>query len=554
MTKTEAYEITLAHLIQMFGEDEALEIFAEHKADMFNYHGFAWHLGKQSLPYFCEIFLHDLLFDYSGDKIPLSNLHYEIWAELQDTMLNKNNTRHVYVLPRGFGKTTTITVVVALWTALYCIHPLTVIQSAAEKMAEAFVSVIRTQIEENEYIKSCFGDVINKNMKNNALELELDVKPQRSKIWAFSSTGMIRGVTYNSNRIGLLLVDDGQNVDNLKTEANVKELFDKFSGGAMKALETANNHVIALGTIFRVDDLYDKLLHSSNWVKKRKRCIDIDDIDYYFNHNEHWLKIRAIKADESNPNNQDDARAYYLEHKEECDFPVIWEKYNCYDLFGEWVDNPVTFKREMQCDITALGEKRISSVATMPSSEIEKLEFTKTILAVDPAAATSKKADYSAFCILSEGYTNCKYVRKLKIDKLGFEDYIETIIQLLKLYTDINGIFIEKNVFLGADVIKLRERIQQDSELRYRPLMILNKSTTRNKDNRIDAIIPDINNHRLVFNAEDTEAIEQIKEFAGTAFTAHDDAIDSLCLAVENLPEISTGGTYGYISFREIYG
>ena len=107
------------------------------------------------------------------------------------------------MLPRGFGKTTTITVVVALWTALYCIHPLTVIQSAAEKMAEAFVSVIRTQIEENEYIKSCFGDVINKNMKNNALELELDVKPQRSKIWAFSSTGMIRGVTYNSNRIGV---------------------------------------------------------------------------------------------------------------------------------------------------------------------------------------------------------------------------------------------------------------------------------------------------------------------------------------------------------------
>ena len=71
---------------------------------------------------------------------------------------------------------------------------------------------------------------------------------------------------------------------------------------------------------------------------------------------------------------------------------------------------------------------------------------------------------------------------------------------------------------------------------------------------RIDAIIPSINNHRIVFNADDTEAIEQIKSFSGCAFTEHDDAIDSLCLAMENIGQIATAGSYGYVSYRDIFG
>ena len=42
---------------------------------------------------------------------------------------------------------------------------------------------------------------------------------------------------------------------------------------------------------------------------------------------------------------------------------------------------------------------------------------------------------------------------------------------------------------------------------------------------------------RVVFNEDDTEAIEQIKEFAGTAYTAHDDMIDALADAIENITE-----------------
>ena len=91
---------------------------------------------------------------------------------------------------------------------------------------------------------------------------------------------------------------------------------------------------------------------------------------------------------------------------------------------------------------------------------------------------------------------------------------------------------------MGADVIKIRERISVIPELINRPLTIINNSRTKNKDNRIDAIIPDINMGRIVFNEDDTEAIEQIKEFAGTAYTAHDDMIDALADAIEQVSKL----------------
>ena len=75
--------------------------------------------------------------------------------------------------------------------------------------------------------------------------------------------------------------------------------------------------------------------------------------------------------------------------------------------------------------------------------------------------------------------------------------------------------------------------------MRNRPITIINKSRTKNKDNRINAIIPDINMGRIIFNEDDIEALDQIKEFAGTAYTAHDDMIDALTDAVENINEVS---------------
>ena len=45
---------------------------------------------------------------------------------------------------------------------------------------------------------------------------------------------------------------------------------------------------------------------------------------------------------------------------------------------------------------------------------------------------------------------------------------------------------------------------------------------------------------RIIFCEDDEEAIAQIKEFAGCAYTLHDDMLDALSDAVENLANAET--------------
>ena len=531
-----ATQFTAQYCRVLYGDEAGDYLFNRYRDHLFDYHGLAWTLGKKSFRYFCSVFLYNLLFDYSGDNIPLSKKHYQIWDELQDVMLNRNNTRNCYVFPRSFGKSTTITIPLALWAALYCIHPFVVVDSATEKQAENFINTMKIQIEDNHLIKSCFGDVINKELKYNASEIELDIKPQRSKIQCVSSTSSVRGINYGSFRVGLLILDDAQDEKQITTDKACADLNARINNGILKALQNKNNHVVALGTVQRKGDLYDTLLHSTTWKSHTEKCILVDDIDEYFRTSKGWQTIRKIlRTKNTNENALYDAENYYLEHKQELDFPLIWNNYDCFDLALEYFEDSVSFKKERQCDINSLGEKRITSLSAISAKDIENKEFTNTILSVDPASTANKKSDYSAFCVLSDTENHIKYARKCIIDRLEFNDYIKMILSLLVKYPDINTISIEKQTYSGADVIKLREQIQRIPELMCRPITYINKARTKNKDSRIDTVIPDINMGRIVFNEDDIDAINQIKEFAGTAYTEHDDMIDCVADAAENI-------------------
>lgn len=546
LTQSEAAKLTLRYLVSLYGKKKGSRMFAENQNNLFDYHGLAWSLGKECFPYFCNVFLHDLLFDYSGDKVPLSQKHYEIWGELQNLILNHNNTRNCYIFPREFGKTNTITVPVALWCALYCFHPFIVVQSSTEAQSQVFVNTMKIQLEDNSFIDSCFGQpvepgsnkrsVINKNLKFNASEIELDIKPMRSKIQAVASTSSIRGINYGSYRIGLLLVDDGQDEKQITSDEACEAIVKRFNNGIMKALQNSNNHVISVGTIQRRGDLYDSMLTSVAWTVKTAKCILLDDIDDYFTNNEHWQKVKKILSNRNdNPDAAFDAENYYYDHLEEMQYPIIWNNYDCFRLAVEYFSDPVSFHQERQCNINS-GMRRITSLSAIPAKDIESIGYTKTILSVDPAATVSAKSDYSAFCVMSESDNNIKYCRKCIIDKLPFEKYIEQIVNLLVAYPDIDTISIEKQTYSGADRIKLEEVISRHPLLKNRPFRMINEMRRKNKNARINTIIPDINMGRIVFNADDIEAIDQIKSFKGAGMPGtHDDMIDAVTDAAESL-------------------
>jgi predicted phage terminase large subunit-like protein len=530
------FKILYKYLVKYYGEDKATELIRKNKDKLFSQYGLAYQLGKISFSFFNYYFLQDL---YTGiGKAELSPTHKEIWEEVQDSIININGDHREYIISRGFGKTSTISLPLAIWCSLYNYSIYTVISSSIGDTAEQFIAEIKLIIKDNEYIRQAFGEVFNKNLKNNSEELELDTKPNRTMIRSISANSSFRGTRYGSNRINLLILDDYQNETVLSSEQTREKFVNRFFSDAANAIEERNYHMVAVGTVQMKNDFYHTLTKSPIWKTKIKAGVLVDNVDELFN-NGLWLEFKKILTDSGREFPLEDAKEFYYQHEKDMQYPLLWQEYwDCLSFALKYYQNPVSFKIEIQNDIDNIGEKLFKTIITKSKAEIDDCSFKKTILSVDPATGTAEKNDYSAFCVMSEADNNIRYVRKGIIDKLKFDDYIKQTIQLIRDYEEITHVNIEKNTYMGSDVIKLNEIINNDPSLKSRGIIFINKMQNKNKDARISSIVGSVNLGQIIFNEEDIDFIDQVKDFAGCSYTLHDDAPDVLTSAVETISTV----------------
>ena len=544
MNDKTAKQIIIKYLLSWYGEEIGTQLYLDNQTKLFDYHGLAWSMGKESLQFFCEFFLHDV---YIGDgKAPLAAVHYEMWADMQNLIQNKPYERQCYILPRGTAKTT-ITMGAVIWAAVYGYKSFIVIGSAIDKTAKGFLRNIRNAVEDNKRLNQCFGTIFDKRSCTvNQEEIEFKNKTMIHSICAESS---FRGRQYNNKRIELCILDDYQKTN--ESDTSIEEKWKRFNDDVAYAMQKDNSTLIALGTLQRLDDFYDRIRKHPSFVTKLKKCIPMDskELDEYFNSGL-WAEFYKIYSDINNPYRSADCKEFYLQHKEKMQYPMLWGEYwDCCDTALSYFGNPESFHQEMQGEIERVGNKLIKSLSAISTTDIESNRFAKNVLSVDPAPTTTAKSDYSAFCVLGQAENNMLYARKCVVKKLEFSEYIAQIVELLILYPEVTNISVEKNTYMGADVRVLREEIAKNPFLAGRTFNIMNESRTKNKDARINTVIPDINNGRIIFNEEDTEAIAQIKEFAGTKYTPHDDMIDCLTDAVEHIAQVVTVPKMKMLSF-----
>ena len=237
-------------------------------------------------------------------------------------------------------------------------------------------------------------------------------------------------------------------------------------------------------------------------------------------------------------------------------FETIWEKYNCLDLATTYLTKRLTFMQELQCDCVSVGETWIENMAILPQIEIENKKFEKTILSIDPSSSTKRKSDFTAMTVLSKS-NNMYFVRSgflSRFDaKTEFDKYIDTVIETLKYYKDITHVILEKNVYKGIDESQINSKISQDEELNRRHIQVISIYNNSNKDQRISTIIDKINSGQCIFNDVDKEYNKQIKEFRGQYFSEHDDAIDSLELALNHIDKIKVTKEIKILPFNTLF-
>lgn len=540
------FELLYSHLLKLCEKqgvempgNVAEDMILENSDNLWGEKGLAYQLGEVDFEFFCKYYLQDTFIPKENNAARiLSKSHYDLWEEIEVMFINDEYDKLELIAPRGWAKTTVLDFALSMWLHCYNRSTYTLVCGRTEGDAEEFISQMRTNFEENKYIIDSFGKLLDskKGFTVNRLELELC---NYTKIHAISSTSSMRGKKYNGCRPTVIIADDYQGKGDILTQEARDKKFrtweedSKFAGDKAvyrngKKIKSATKFIV-LGTILHSDCFMSRLYKKNEYKKIKHRVCDFD-VDEYFNTGL-WLEFKRIYFNHKLNDPAAAAIEFYYQHEDEMQYETIWpDKFDCLTTAIDYFENPVAFKQELQNDAENIEEKWFKSVRTIPRVEIEEENFLKTMLLVDPASTNNRKSDYSAFLVGSVAENGFKYARKAELAKIAartdFDKYINHMIDLLKEYSDITHVYIEKNTFNGADANQLEKKISEDPQLRYRNITIINEQQKKNKDDKISTIIPAINKGQIIFADEDEEFVNQILDFAGQQYTIHDDGPD----------------------------
>ncbi|NSB15845.1 terminase [Clostridium beijerinckii] len=532
-------------------------------------------LGEKDIEFFCLYFMSDIFVpkgfnednSYPEDHKPnvarqLSKGHYELWDVANDIFVKDKRDKAAIIEPRGFAKTTIFDMAVSVYLHCYKKSLFTLLGAKTDTDATQFLDSIKKVFNENQKIIKCFGKLIDiKAVKANGERYTVNANEVEftngTYIRTVGSGTSVRGSNWGGIRPTVFIGDDFQDEKNILTDAarekqyskwtkEVEEVGDKAVYRNGKKIKAATK-IIAIGTVLHIDCLMSKLSRNGDYytILRRAIILETDQTVEDIFENGLWLQCHDIYFDEklNKEERKEKAKQFYEDHKEEMKFETWWpEKWDCFnDLAIKYWEDRAAFMSELMNDATAIGEKWFKSVATRTSEEIENHKFIKTALVIDPAASTSKKNDYTAMGVMSKATNDFTYVRDLLMKRLGYNDYCEKAIDFIRRHEDITHVVIEKNTFMGADVLKIQELIDKEPKLKSRRLEFINKMQKTNKDEKISTVMDPVNNGQIVINSDcedSSAAVKQVLEFQGQKYTPHDDFIDMISEGENALKEI----------------
>lgn len=532
------------YLTKHYGKDNAKKLIVAYQNDLLS---LSKELGAKDIAFFAEYFLTNK-FVASSDNIlkPLGSVHYEIFDNLDNLLINDQYDQQEFILPRGIGKSTIINSLVATWGSVYNVSVFTVVVGKTDALMSEFIEEVKHNLSD-EYLVECFGQFVptTKEYANNSSEVEL---LNGTKVQGITWGSTLRGIKYKGNRPSIIITDDVLKEDDIRSENMLQRAIGKFyneilpAGAEARVIKGKKNGMstkfIVIGTPLSQKDLINYVKNDASFQLLHKSVFEFD-VDKVF-YGEKWQEYRKILLNTKDEDRINTAKKFYLENKD-MHIETIWSNYEPLKMANKFFNERLSFMQEYMCDCQKVGEQWISYMAKMDEKEIEDHAFEKTILAIDTASSAKAKSDYFAFTVLSK-YNGFLFVRDgilKKYDaKTEFDMYINFTIELIRKY-NVNAFVVERNVFKDLDTVSIKKALENDTDLKMRRVQSMSVFNNKNKDDRIATITDKINSGTIIFNEDNKEYNQQVFNFCGKNYSLHDDAIDSLEMAVNNIEKIN---------------
>ena len=431
--------------------------------------------------------------------------------------------RRAVAAPRGHAKSTNLTFKGTMHSTLYGYKHYPIIISDSSEQAEGFLDNIRVEFEENTAILEDFGSLAGSVWRSNVLVTKTNIK-----IEAIGSGKKIRGRKHRNWRPDLIILDDVENDENVRTPEQRKKLKDWFDKAVSKCGDDYTD-IIYIGTLLHYDSLLAKTLTNPAYRSiKYKAVIQFSQAD------DLWQQWETIFTDLSNDDRESEALAFFQAHKEAMleGTQVLWEeKLSYYDLMVMRVsEGEASFNSEEQNEPINPDDCLFMEEWFDYYNEAE-VNFGDPAFDffgfIDPSLGKTKRSDFSAIVTLAKhkgsGYM---YVVDADIERRHPDRIIADVLAKERWLRASFGHGYRK---LGAETNQfqwfLKEELAKASAKAGLYLPIEEVQQTSDKVMRIQTLQPDVKNKYIKFNRRHKRLLEQLTQFP---MGAHDDGPDAL--------------------------
>ena len=344
-------------------------------------------------------------------SLPPCQFHHEQYAEMRWIEDHGGGTTEIIAAPRESAKSTSWNTIYTANNAAYGKKHYIVLVSDSSDQAVDDLKQVKTALEENEYILEDFGSLKGKETwKTDAILTKNDVL-----ICAKGSGKKIRGIKHKQYRPDLIILDDVENDENVRSPDQRKYLMNWFNKVVMNA-GSKNTDVVVIGTILHYDSLLNNLLQKPGYRTRKYQAVIKDSDsplwDEWATLYKDLTKSKVLDPKTGEAGNIKEAREFFEANREEmtAGVEVIWpEAKDLYYYKRKYIDlGPAAYNSEYQNEPIDPDSSWVTFDDFQYYDDLPTLTVVKG--ALDPSMGKNEKSDLSSICSVGRDVNGYLYV------------------------------------------------------------------------------------------------------------------------------------------------
>jgi predicted phage terminase large subunit-like protein len=444
--------------------------------------------------------------DYMQHEI--SDLHRDFFAitEQDDTPLA------VIMAFRGSAKTTIMTTSYPIWAVVGRQQKkFVVIASQTMNQARVHLTNVKRELESNELLANDLGPFVEQREEWGSTSLF--IPKYNARIAAISTEQSVRGIRHGATRPDLIIADDVEDIQSVKTKDGRNKTFDWYTGEIIPAGDTYTKRIVV-----------GNLLHEDSLLMRLKDLIELNEIDGMFTE---WPIVKNGSIT----------------------WPGKYPDMHAVKKAERAVASRVAWEREYMLNLVADDEQIISRKDIHYYDKVPKRlrgELRRIIIGVDLAISESDKADFTAIIAIDvrgTGDEQRMYINPHIVNKrMSFHTTVNQLREMSDRY-NYPKFYIEQVAYQAAVV----------QELQIDGFDVQGVVPQSDKRSRLNMIADKIQRGSILFPVRGAEGL--VAQLVGFGIEKNDDIVDALTLAVLAYGrEQRHSGTATFVPAHKVFG